>query len=81
MAMEGLKAMIRERLNTSPLLRRALEERPELQDDPAGLLQHLEERGLVEDLFASLESSLQQQRGPAPGVAAATAAAAAEGAG
>lgn len=53
--------MIRERLHASPLVARALEERPELQEDPVALLKHLEEKGLVEDIFASLESSLQRQ--------------------
>lgn len=56
--------MIRERLHTSPLVTKALEERPDLQSDPAALLRYLEEKGLVEDIFESLESGLQRQRPP-----------------
>eukprot|EP00747_Dinoflagellata_sp_TGD_P096368 gnl/TRDRNA2_/TRDRNA2_166821_c4_seq1.p1 gnl/TRDRNA2_/TRDRNA2_166821_c4~~gnl/TRDRNA2_/TRDRNA2_166821_c4_seq1.p1 ORF type:complete len:634 (-),score=111.08 gnl/TRDRNA2_/TRDRNA2_166821_c4_seq1:143-2044(-) len=58
--MEALKVVIRERLRGSPVVSKLLEERPDLRDNPAALLQYLEEKGLVEDLFASLESDLQK---------------------
>lgn len=60
--MEVLKELIRERLRSSPSVARAIGERPDLQDDPVALLRHLEERGLVEDIFTSLEVALQKEQ-------------------
>lgn len=62
--MDHLKAIIRDKLRGSPIVAKLLEERPELQDDPPGLLQFLEAQGLIEDLFLSVEGSLQQQSSP-----------------
>eukprot|EP00927_Polykrikos_kofoidii_P060912 TRINITY_DN55811_c0_g1_i1.p1 TRINITY_DN55811_c0_g1~~TRINITY_DN55811_c0_g1_i1.p1 ORF type:complete len:663 (+),score=82.83 TRINITY_DN55811_c0_g1_i1:100-2088(+) len=76
--MEGLKALIREKLHCSPSVAELLEKHPELRDDPALLLQHLEEKGFVEDIFGSLETVLQQQqRWPAVGASAVASGAAA----
>lgn len=52
--------MIRDRLWSSPLVAQTLEEHPEFKDDSVGMLQYLEERGLIEEIFASLEAELQQ---------------------
>merc|ERR1719183_435246 len=60
--MDALKSMIREKLRESPLVSKVLDERPDFQEDPAGLLQHLEDRGLVEDIFASLENTLSNRQ-------------------
>merc|ERR1719353_2128105 len=60
--MEALKSMIRGKLHSSPYVARALEERPDLKDDSAGLLQFLEERGLIENIFTSLEADLGSQQ-------------------
>eukprot|EP00929_Paragymnodinium_shiwhaense_P111898 TRINITY_DN80172_c0_g1_i1.p1 TRINITY_DN80172_c0_g1~~TRINITY_DN80172_c0_g1_i1.p1 ORF type:complete len:666 (-),score=123.53 TRINITY_DN80172_c0_g1_i1:91-2088(-) len=69
--MEGLKSLIRERLHASPKVQQLLLEQPELKDDPAALLALLEERGLVEDIFTSLETTLQKQpKWPAAGASA-----------
>lgn len=58
--MEAVKAMIRERLQGDPRVAQTVEERPELRDDPVGLLKYLEEQGLVEDIFAFVERGLRQ---------------------
>eukprot|EP00930_Biecheleria_cincta_P041598 TRINITY_DN28536_c0_g1_i2.p1 TRINITY_DN28536_c0_g1~~TRINITY_DN28536_c0_g1_i2.p1 ORF type:complete len:666 (+),score=98.49 TRINITY_DN28536_c0_g1_i2:81-2000(+) len=62
--MDALRCLIRDKLRGHPLVARAVEDRPELQDDPSRLLQYLEERGLIEDIFATVESSLQETQRP-----------------
>lgn len=62
--MDALRSLIRDKLRGNPLVAKAVEDRPELQEDPSRLLQYLEERGLIEDIFTSLESSLQKTERP-----------------
>eukprot|EP00928_Gymnodinium_smaydae_P042789 TRINITY_DN28783_c0_g1_i1.p1 TRINITY_DN28783_c0_g1~~TRINITY_DN28783_c0_g1_i1.p1 ORF type:complete len:641 (-),score=92.73 TRINITY_DN28783_c0_g1_i1:66-1988(-) len=59
--MNGLKSLIRERLLGSPKLQELLRERPELREEPTQLLRYLEEHGLVDELFATLETTLQER--------------------
>lgn len=65
--MDALRTLIRERLLASPEVVKLIEAQPELRDDPSLLLRVLEERGLVDDLFAALEANLEQRPAwPAP---------------
>ncbi|CAJ1415810.1 unnamed protein product [Effrenium voratum] len=64
--MDALKSLIRDRLRGNPTAARLLEERPELQEDPAALLGLLEEQGVIEEIYAQLECSLQKPLEPSP---------------
>ena len=58
--MDSLKSLIRDKLRGSPAVAQLLEEKPELSEDPGALLQALEERGVVEEIYGYLDSSLQK---------------------
>ena len=63
-AMDALKSLIRDKLRGSPAVAQLLEERPELSENPGALLQALEERGVVEEIYGYLDSSLQKPQDP-----------------
>ena len=61
--MDALKSLIRDKLRGSPAVAQLLEERPELSENPGALLQALE-RGVVEEIYGYLDSSLQKPQDP-----------------
>lgn len=60
--MDGIRGSIREKLRSSRIFQEVLRERPELRDEhPDEILRFLEDRGLLDDLFVSLESELRDK--------------------
>lgn len=60
--MDGIRGSIRDKLRSSPIFQDALRERPELRDEhPDEILRYLEDRGLLDSLFVSLEADLHDK--------------------